>query len=182
MNSLDRSGARRRWLPRSGHLWVLAAALGALTILAAGSTIHDSGQRRATANLIARMAAEQLTARVASRLEVLSLATFAPVMWPSPGTLVEGAAVDALARAQREGERCRCRETMPASAFFRLGLASDSLDVALAMVGGAETMSRAPIALKPDVALKAATLFATDPAAAMAMLEMPIPAAFSLPS
>ena len=55
-------------------------------------------------------------------------------------------------------------------------------DVHLAMVGGAETMSRAPIALKPDVALKAAALFATDPAAAMAMFAQLGPADFSLPS
>jgi acetyl-CoA C-acetyltransferase/acetyl-CoA acyltransferase len=55
-------------------------------------------------------------------------------------------------------------------------------DMHLAMVGGVETMSRAPIALKPDVALKAATLFATDPAAAMAMFAQLSPADFSLPS
>jgi acetyl-CoA C-acetyltransferase/acetyl-CoA acyltransferase len=54
-------------------------------------------------------------------------------------------------------------------------------DVHLAMVGGVETMTRAPIALKPDVALKAATLFATDPATAMAAFAQLSPADFSLP-
>jgi acetyl-CoA C-acetyltransferase/acetyl-CoA acyltransferase len=55
-------------------------------------------------------------------------------------------------------------------------------DVHLAMVGGVETMSRAPIALKPDVAMKAAALFATDPGAAMAAFAQLGPADFSLPA
>jgi acetyl-CoA C-acetyltransferase/acetyl-CoA acyltransferase len=55
-------------------------------------------------------------------------------------------------------------------------------DAHLAMVGGAETMSRAPIALKPDVAMKAAALFATDLGAAMAAFANLGPADFSLPA
>lgn len=51
----------------------------------------------------------------------------------------------------------------------------------LAMVGGAETMTRAPIALKPDVALKLTGLFATDPAAAAKAFSGLTPADFDLP-
>ena len=51
----------------------------------------------------------------------------------------------------------------------------------LALVGGVETMSRAPIALKADVAQRIAALAPKDPAAAFSALNAVMPADFDLP-
>lgn len=72
-----------------------------------------------------------------------------------------------------------CSTSMMA-AIQAAGLVGRS-DFHLALVGGAETMSRAPIALKADVALRLASLL-VDPAAAVAAFNGLQPRDFDLPA
>ena len=117
---------------------MLAAVLGAMTVVHAALIIHDTARRREAVHLATRATARQAAARAAGRLELLAAETFAPVaQWAAPGPLAPHAAVEALVRGQREGERCRCRELLPALEFFRVELATGTLQRAPADSGGA---------------------------------------------
>ena len=129
----------QRWRSRSSLLWLLSAVLGAATLFAAVDTIHDTSQRRLALHFLARGMAEQAAALASGRLEVLALETFAPVTpWSTSAPAAGRAAALALAEAQREGERCGCRDVLPASGFFRVDVASGAIDFA-SVAGRADT-------------------------------------------
>ncbi len=72
-----------------------------------------------------------------------------------------------------------CSTSMTA-AFAAAGMIGPDIDVAL--VGGAETMSRAPIGLKDSVTNRIRALFATNPAEALAEFTKLQPNDFNLPT
>ena len=117
--SIDPNRPRRSGLSNN-RLWLLSAALGAATIVAMVGIIHDTSRQRAVAHSLARSMGEQVVALAAGRLEVLALQTFAPVMpWASHNPAAGDAALNALVRGQAHATRCRCRDTLPATEFFR---------------------------------------------------------------
>jgi signal transduction histidine kinase len=116
--------------PRLSHnrLWFLSAALAAATIVAMVAIIHDTSRQRAVARSLARSVGEQVAALAAGRLEVVALQTFAPVMpWASHDPVAASSALNALVRAQAHASRCRCRDTLPATEFFRYDVSEGSL-------------------------------------------------------
>jgi signal transduction histidine kinase len=112
---------------RDTPLWVVAALLGAATIAASASVVHDRGRHRAAGRAAALAVADEVAARATARLTALAASTLAPV---ADATMPNADAVGRLARAQREAERCRCRAALPASAFFRLDAATGALEAA----------------------------------------------------
>jgi len=66
------SGGRNGWWSWNSRLWVLAAALGAATILSTGTIFHNSRQRRAVLRQLAGIAAQQVVERAAARLDLLA--------------------------------------------------------------------------------------------------------------
>ena len=125
-----RDRLHRLW---STRLWFLAALLGATTVYSGVSTIHDVDQRRLAIGLIAQSTAMHLSVLASSRLERLALEAFAPAGPLVDSRPVSGAAratVDRLARRQRDGVTCRCREVLPAVAFFHLDAGSRRLELA----------------------------------------------------
>lgn len=122
------TGSHRRRRLRTGRLWILAGILGAVTIFSMAAAIHDTGQRREAAGRVAHTAAEQIAIHAGARLLMLALETFAPAApWVTPGDRSGRAVVDALREGQTAGARCRCRELLPVSAFFRFDVGTDSL-------------------------------------------------------
>src|SRR5687767_3262500 len=120
--------ASRLWRLLQRNLWILAVAIGAVSAYSFASAIHDTEQRRTAARLVAKATAEHIAALAVARLEVKARETFDPVSpWRSATTPGGAAAVDALARGQRDAERCGCRDVLPASEFFHLSTATDSL-------------------------------------------------------
>src|SRR5688500_7791286 len=118
----------RLWRLLHRRLWILAAALAAVTAYSLVSAIHDTDHRVTAASPDATATAEHIEALAGARLEVEARETFDPVTpWSTPRALSGAAAVEALARGQRDAERCGCREVLPASEFFHLSLATDSL-------------------------------------------------------
>jgi len=125
-------GDRLRWL-WSTRLWLLAALLGAVTVYSGASAIHDVDQRRLAIGLIAQSTAMHLSVLASSRLERLALEAFAPagpLVDSRPTPAAARAIVDRLARRQRDGVACACREVLPAVAFFHLDAGSRRLDIA----------------------------------------------------
>jgi signal transduction histidine kinase len=120
---------RRVW---STRLWLLAALLGATTVYSGAVTIHDTDQRRLALGLITQSTAMHLAVLSSSRLERLAVEAFAPA-----GPLAEArptasgrSVVDRLARRQREGIACACRDVLPADAFFYFDTDTRRLEVA----------------------------------------------------
>ena len=120
---------RRFW---SSRLWLLAAVLGAMTLYSGVTIIHDGNQRVLALGLVTQATAVHTAALATARLERLALEAFAPAgplaaSTPRPGT--GRATIDVLARRQREGRSCACRDLLPASHFFHYDVASGALDV-----------------------------------------------------
>ena len=105
---------------RNGLLWLLAAALGAAAISSMATAIHDTERHNRSGRLILRATEQQIETDAAARLEAIALQTFAPAApWETRPSLAARPALDALAREQRAGEQCHCREMLAASEFFR---------------------------------------------------------------
>jgi signal transduction histidine kinase len=120
---------RRVW---STRLWLIAALLGAMTIYAGASAVHDTSQRRLALGLITQATAMHMSVLASARLERLALESFAPAgpVAPSrPAAGVGRATIDLLAHRQRQGQACGCRELLPASRFFHYDAATRRLDV-----------------------------------------------------
>lgn len=137
MNWSTPSGASRRFA--AGRWWVVAALLGAATLWAAGSTVHDRDQRRAAAAQVAQATAEHVVTLIAGRLEVLGASAFAPATpWSTDPPRPASETLPALVALQGEGERCRCRPLAPATDFFQVEAGSDT--IAVQHVPGADTV------------------------------------------
>src|ERR671912_2467082 len=116
----------------SARLWLIAALLGAMTIYAGASAVHDTSQRRLALGLITQATAMHMSVLASARLERLALEAFAPAGPVAPSRPVAGvgrATIDLLAHRQRQGQACACRELLPASRFFHYDAASGRLDV-----------------------------------------------------
>ena len=119
-------GGRR--FPWNGYLWLLAAILGAATVHAMMTVVHDTSQRRRAAQLVTRTVAERIAATASLRLEAAALPALAPASGfarDTRGRLV----LEHLARDQAAAERCACRPMLPASGFFIFDVRTDSLDL-----------------------------------------------------
>lgn len=102
--------------------WLLAIAVGGATLWFATAIVHDTGQRREAATLVARTTADHIAALVSGRLEVMAAITFAPAApWRSDPGPDRANTLGQLVEQQVAGIECRCRPLAPASHFFRLG-------------------------------------------------------------
>src|SRR5689334_17663784 len=95
-------GPRDRWRLRQNRLWILAALLVAATLYSFMGIIHDTAPRHVAATLVRKATAQRISAYAESRLTKLGLETFAA--------------------------RCNCPDTLPATEFFKLDLASGRLE------------------------------------------------------
>ncbi len=126
-NEMPTRPRSRLWTNR---LWVLSGVLGVATLASTAAIIHDSSRQIAAARLLARSAARQAAAIATGRLEILALETFAPVApWGTTRATPASVDLDALARSQRDAAQCRCRDTLPAEAFFRFDVRSRELEL-----------------------------------------------------
>lgn len=117
----------RLWTNR---LWILAGALGAAAFGSTAVIVHDTGRQRAAGTMVSKARAEQAAAAATGRLEILALETFAPASpWEVRSARTKQSELDALVRGQRAAEQCRCRDALPADAFFRFDVASGALSV-----------------------------------------------------
>jgi signal transduction histidine kinase len=123
-NDLEPKRASGRW---SNRLWILSGALGGASILSTMSIVHDTSRQHAAIASIARSTAEQVVALAGSRLEIIALETFAPVAPWAVRPSVGDSALGALVRAQRGAAKCRCRDTLAATEFFRYDVAARAL-------------------------------------------------------
>jgi len=125
-------GSNRFRFPWSSRLWILSAALGALTVYTAVSTIHDGNQRRLALSLITQATAMHLSTLASARLERFAIEAFAPAgpLAPSPPAGSAGrTTAEFLARRQRQGEACACRELLRVSQFFHYDVTTGQMDV-----------------------------------------------------
>ena len=124
-NEITRRSRSRLWTNR---LWILSGALGAVTIFSMVVIVHDTGRQRTAAAMVAKATADQAASTAAGRLEILALETFAPAApWERTAPTAPRATLDALVRAQRGAAQCRCRDTLPADAFFRFDVRGGTL-------------------------------------------------------
>lgn len=124
------SRLRRLWRSR---FWILAAALGAITVYTGVTTIHDGNQRGLAAGLVTQATAIHASTLASARLERLALEAFAPVgpLAPSqPEPFTGPVTIEALARRQRDGVACACRELLPATRFFHFDPMTGALSAA----------------------------------------------------
>src|SRR5215218_713804 len=120
---------RRLW---SSRLWVLALVLGATTVYTGASAIHDTNKQHTALGLVTQATAMHVSALASARLERLALEGFAPagpVAPAAPGPGAGAATIDLLARRQRAGQACACRELLPVSHFFHFDAASGTVDI-----------------------------------------------------
>jgi signal transduction histidine kinase len=111
----------------SSRLWLLSAILGATTIYSTAATIHDNSQRGLALGLVTQATALHLSAVASARLERLALEGFAPagpLAASTPDATTGRATIDLLARRQREGQACACRDLLPVSSFFHVDATS----------------------------------------------------------
>jgi len=107
--------------------------LGAMTVFAGVSTIHDGGQQRTTLSLVTQATAMHLSALASARLERLAFEAFAPagpIAASPPAPAIGQATIDLLVRRQRDGIACACREVLPVSHFFHYDAVRRTLDIA----------------------------------------------------
>jgi signal transduction histidine kinase len=135
----------------SSRLWLLSAILGATTIYSTVATIHAGNQRGLALGLVTQATALHLSAVASARLERLALEGFAPagpVAASTPDATTGRTTVDFLARRQREGVACACRELLPVSSFFHVDPATRHVTVAI-------VDSARVIAVPPDATIAA---------------------------
>lgn len=116
----------------SSRLWILSAILGATTVYTGVVTIHDGNQGRLALGLVTQATAMHLSTLASSRLERFALEGFAPA-GPIAASASDAAAgrttIELLARRQREGIACACREVLPVSQFFHFAPSDGRLSV-----------------------------------------------------
>ena len=120
---------RRVW---SSRLWVLSAILGATTLYIGVTIIHDGDQRGLALGLVTQATAMHASTLASARLERLAIEGFAPagplaLSQPEAGS--GRTTIDVLARRQREGQACACRDLLPVSYFFHYGAPNGPLDI-----------------------------------------------------
>ena len=124
-NELTRRSRSRLWTNR---LWILSGALGTATLVSMVLVVHDTERQRAAAGMVAKAAANQAASTAAGRLEILALETFAPAApWEARSSVSTPVALNALVHAQRGAAQCRCRDTLPADAFFQYEVKTGTL-------------------------------------------------------
>jgi len=129
---------KRRSALWNNRLWILSAALGAASIITTAAIVHDTSRQRAAVHSVLRSIAEQVLALATSRVEVLALETFAPVMPWSPAPTMRGdSALAVLTRVQQNASHCRCRDTLGAAEFFRYDVSARTM----ARIGAANQRS-----------------------------------------
>ena len=117
----------------SSRLWLLSAILGATAIYSTAATIHQGNQRGLAVGLVTQATALHLSAVATARLERLALEGFAPagpLAASTPDAATGRATVDLLARRQREGVACACRDLLPVSSFFHVDVATSRVTMA----------------------------------------------------
>ena len=117
----------------SSRLWLVSAILGATTIYSTAATIHEGNQRGLALGLVTQATALHVSAIASARLERLALEGFAPagpLATSTPDATTARATVDLLARRQRDGEACACRDLLPVSSFFHVDPVSGRVTVA----------------------------------------------------
>jgi signal transduction histidine kinase len=134
----------------SSRLWILSAVLGATTVYSAAATIHDGNRRGLALGLVIQATAMHLSTLASSRLDRLALEGFAPAgplaaAVPGPGTARN--TIELLARRQRDGQSCRCRELLPVSHFFHFDATNGRVTVVrVDTAGGAAAPSDGTLA------------------------------------
>ena len=116
----------------SNRLWILAMILGGSTIYSGVTTIHDDSQRGIALGLVTQATALHVSALATGRLERLALEGFAPAgpLAPSQPTPETGrSTIQLLARRQREGQACACRELLPVSHFFHVAAGGQATEL-----------------------------------------------------
>jgi signal transduction histidine kinase len=132
MAAIHQPAARfgRLW---STRLWILSAILGATAIYSTVVTIHAGNQRGLALGLVTQATALHVSAVASARLERLALEGLAPagpVAASTPDATTGRTTVNLLARRQREGVACACRDLLPVSSFFHVDPTSGRLTVA----------------------------------------------------
>ena len=111
----DQKPARLRlW---SNWLWILAAILGLAVLWSAARLIHDQRIRREALRSLAEDKATEIANLGASRFSLLVSGAFSPMWDDRSGDPRESLAE--LDRVHAQGQRCRCRDTLPVARFFR---------------------------------------------------------------
>jgi signal transduction histidine kinase len=103
-----------------------------MTVYSGGARIHDGSQQRAALGLVTQATAMHLSLLASARLERLALEGLAPagpIAASTPGPGVGRVTIELLARRQRAGEACACRDLLPVSHFFHFAPATGTLDV-----------------------------------------------------
>ncbi len=124
-------GTRLRGL-WSSRLWILSAVLGATTVYSAAATIHDGNRRGLALGLVTQATAMHMSTLAGARLDRLALEGFAPAgplaaAAPEPAT--GRTTIEVLARRQRDGLACRCRDLLPVSHFFHVDRATGRVTI-----------------------------------------------------
>src|SRR3982751_4922402 len=120
---------RRLW---SSRLWILALVLGATTVYSGAAAIHDTSKQHTALGLVTQATAMHISALASARLERLAPEGFAPPGPPAPAAPHPSAGrapIDLLARRQRAGQACACRELLPVSHFFHFDPANENVDI-----------------------------------------------------
>src|SRR5207253_5983934 len=83
--------------------------------------------------------AAQLGTRARGTLESIALSKLAAAVVLPRASAPARSTLDALAAGEREARRCRCRDSVPASAFFRWHASTGAVDVAVLDSSGVNT-------------------------------------------
>lgn len=121
MRASGEAGGRSGWRSWNNLLWVLAAALGAATILSTGTIFHSSRQRDAVLRQLARITAQQVAERAASQLDLLAAQVpGAPAAFDSAGSQIpDWFQLDlATSRLERTPARLPSDSARPASSLL----------------------------------------------------------------
>ncbi len=101
----------------SNWLWILAGILGLAVLWSGVRLIHDQQMRRAALRSLAQDKATEIANLGAARFSLLVANAFGP-MWDDRIT-DPGMALAEMERVETRGTKCRCREMLPVSRFFR---------------------------------------------------------------
>ena len=115
----------------SSRLWIVAAVLGLTTVYSTANTIHDTNSRKLALGLVTQATAMHLSTLAGARLERLALEGFAPegpLTATTPDATPTRPRIELLARRQREGVACQCRELLPVSEFFQYDVRTERVE------------------------------------------------------
>lgn len=111
----------------SNRLWILAGLLGAAAMFHMVGVVHDTRAWRAAVDRVALATAEQHAERVNERLQLYALEAFSPLVRSGGEPGLADNELDELARVQRAGEQCKCRNVLPVAEFFRVDVSEGSI-------------------------------------------------------